>query len=105
MDNLLNRFANAFPLWVFLCSALALWHPPLFTWFSGPWITWGLGVIMLGMGITLTAEDFTRVLQFPSWVAAGVRPRPRPPNPSVYSSGGRSPARARRGLRKRRHTA
>ncbi len=72
MDNLLARFANAFPLWVFLCSALALWHPPLFTWFSGPWITWGLGVIMLGMGITLTAEDFTRVLQFPSWVAAGV---------------------------------
>lgn len=72
MDNLLARFANAFPLWVFLCSALAVWHPPLFTWFSGPWITWGLGVIMLGMGITLTAEDFTRVLQFPSWVAAGV---------------------------------
>ena len=72
MDNLLTRFANAFPLWVFACSALALWHPPLFTWFSGPWITWGLGVIMLGMGITLTAEDFTRVLQFPSWVAAGV---------------------------------
>lgn len=72
MDALLTRFANAFPLWVFACSALALWHPPLFTWFSGPWITWGLGVIMLGMGITLTAEDFTRVLQFPSWVAAGV---------------------------------
>jgi BASS family bile acid:Na+ symporter len=31
-----------------------------------------LGIIMLGMGITLTAEDFTRVLKFPSWVAAGV---------------------------------
>jgi BASS family bile acid:Na+ symporter len=72
MDNLLTRFANAFPFWVFSCSALALWHPEWFTWFSGPWITWGLGVIMLGMGITLTTEDFTRVLQFPSWVAAGV---------------------------------
>jgi BASS family bile acid:Na+ symporter len=72
MDNLLARFANAFPLWVFACSALALWQPSLFTWFSGPWITYGLGVIMLGMGITLTAEDFTRVLKFPSWVLAGM---------------------------------
>ena len=72
MDTLLNRFANAFPVWVLGCSGLALWHPELFTWFSGPWITYGLGVIMLGMGITLTLEDFTRVLTFPSWVAAGV---------------------------------
>ncbi len=72
MDNFLGRFANAFPFIVFGCSALALWHPALFTWFTGPWITYGLGIIMLGMGITLTAEDFTRVLKFPSWVFAGV---------------------------------
>ena len=72
MDTLLNRFANAFPVWVLGCSGLALWHPELFTWFSGPWITYGLGVIMLGMGITLTLDDFTRVLKFPSWVIAGV---------------------------------
>lgn len=72
MDNFLNRFANAFPFIVFGCSALALWHPVLFTWFSGPWITYGLGIIMLGMGITLQMEDFTRVLKFPSWVFAGV---------------------------------
>lgn len=69
---MLARFTNAFPLWVALCSALALWHPAWFTWFTGPWITYGLGVIMLGMGITLKLEDFTRVLQFPSWVAAGL---------------------------------
>ncbi len=72
MDNFLSRFANAFPFIVFSCSALALWNPALFTWFTGPWITYGLGVIMLGMGITLTTEDFTRVLKFPSWVFAGV---------------------------------
>ncbi len=29
-------------------------HPPIFTWFSGPLITAGLGFIMLGMGLTLT---------------------------------------------------
>lgn len=72
MQNLLDKFAGAFPLWVVLCSALALWQPALFVWFSGLWITLGLGVIMLGMGITLTAADFTRILQMPGWVIAGI---------------------------------
>lgn len=72
MDNLLQKFAGAFPLWVGLCSALALWHPDLFIWFSGLWITLGLGVIMLGMGITLTAEDFARIAQMPRWVLPGL---------------------------------
>lgn len=72
MNNFFDRFSNAFPMWVIGCSALALWQPTLFTWFSGLWITLGLGVIMLGMGITLRAEDFTRILRMPGWVAAGV---------------------------------
>jgi len=72
VNRFLTVFSNAFPFWVLLCSALALVHPAWFTWFSGAWITYGLGVIMLGMGITLTTEDFTRVLQFPSWVMAGI---------------------------------
>lgn len=72
MEKILSRFTSAFPLIVISCSALALWHPPLFTWFTGPFITYGLGVIMLGMGITLTAEDFTRIAKMPGWVVAGV---------------------------------
>lgn len=28
---------------------MALVHPPWLTWFRGPWIVWGLAVIMLGM--------------------------------------------------------
>jgi BASS family bile acid:Na+ symporter len=52
---------NAFPLWVLLASLLALWRPGLFTWFSGPLITGGLAVIMLGMGLTLELEDARRV--------------------------------------------
>jgi BASS family bile acid:Na+ symporter len=72
MKILLEKFASAFPLWVISCSVLALWQPSLFTWFSGIWITLGLGVIMLGMGITLTAQDFTRILQMPGWVLPGV---------------------------------
>ena len=62
----------AFPVWVTVASLLALWRPGLFTWFSGPLITYGLGVIMLGMGITLTADDFRRVLLAPRLVLLGV---------------------------------
>jgi len=72
LHKFFTAFANAFPAWVLIASALALWHPAWFTWFTGPWITYGLGVIMLGMGITLTTDDFTRVLAFPSWVMAGI---------------------------------
>lgn len=67
-----HRFASLFPVWVLGASLLALYDPSLFTWFRGPWITYGLGFIMLGMGITLTAADFTRVFQMPGWVVSGV---------------------------------
>jgi len=50
---------------------LALHEPAWFMWFSGPWIVWGLAVIMLGMGVTLTVEDFRRVLTMPKPVALG----------------------------------
>jgi bile acid:Na+ symporter, BASS family len=72
MRRTLDRLTNAFPLWVLAAVTVALVHPPAVTWFSGPLIVWGLAVIMLGMGITLTMEDFRRVARMPSAVAAGV---------------------------------
>ena len=57
---------------VSISAALALYHPPSFTWFSGPLITLGLGWIMLGMGITLQWKDFKDVARTPSWVLLGV---------------------------------
>jgi BASS family bile acid:Na+ symporter len=71
MPRLLNLLTNAFPLWVLAGGALALVHPPLFTWFRGPLIVWGLAVIMLGMGLTLSLEDFRGVLRMPRAVAMG----------------------------------
>ena len=71
MRRILNLLTNAFPLWVLLGAVLAMIHPPWVTWFHGPFIVWGLAVIMLGMGITLSVEDFRRVLQMPRAVAAG----------------------------------
>jgi BASS family bile acid:Na+ symporter len=68
----MQRFVTLFPLWVLVASLLSLYHPPLFTWFSGPLIPIGLGIIMLGMGITLQWEDFRRVGRMPGKVLLGV---------------------------------
>ena len=71
MTRLLDRLANAFPLWVLAACGLALIEPSLFTWFRGEAIVIGLAVIMLGMGITLSVDDFARVATRPAAVATG----------------------------------
>lgn len=71
MSRILERCANAFPLWVLAACAMALVKPGLFTWFRGDAIVVGLAVIMLGMGITLSLDDFARVATRPTTVAAG----------------------------------
>jgi len=71
MHRILDLAANAFPLWVLAACTLALVQPALFTWFRGDAIVVGLAVIMLGMGITLSVDDFARVATRPATVAAG----------------------------------
>jgi len=72
MSRIIAAATNLFPLWVVLAGALALLHPPWFSWFSGPLIVWGLALIMLGMGITLSIDDFRGVGRVPRAVLAGV---------------------------------
>jgi bile acid transporter len=67
----LSWFTNLYGVWICLSWVLAVWYPPLFTWFDGPWVTWALATIMLGMGLTLTPADFKRVWQMPRPVALG----------------------------------
>ncbi len=71
MARLLNLFTNLFPLWVLLACGAALFVPAWFTWFDKRWIPWGLAIIMLGMGVTLTVADFRRVLSMPRAIAVG----------------------------------
>jgi BASS family bile acid:Na+ symporter len=71
MRRLLLASADWFPAWVLGGALLALWKPELFTWFSGPWIVWGLAVVMLGMGITLNVSDFASVMRMPRTVGLG----------------------------------
>ena len=71
MHKTFEFLTNAFPLWIILGSTIALLEPMVFTWFSGSFITYGLGVIMLGMGLTLKPEDFKIVIKSPKWILTG----------------------------------
>ncbi|WP_299150050.1 bile acid:sodium symporter family protein [uncultured Acinetobacter sp.] len=62
---------KTFALWVILFSAIALMLPDLFVWLRA-YIPWMLGLIMFGMGMTMTLGDFKSVLQSPKAVAIGV---------------------------------
>lgn len=67
-------------MWTILGTVWAWFYPDHFTWFiTGDFpgtdirlINLGLGVIMLGMGITLSVDDFKAVLQRPWVVGLGV---------------------------------
>lgn len=57
--------------WVILGSAWGIYHPPTFAW-VGPLVPTLLGVVMFGMGMTLSVEDFAFALERPGIVIAGV---------------------------------
>ncbi len=77
---MIERATNLFALWTVLGVALAWFVPELFLWvvdgsfrpFGQSLVSVMLGVIMLGMGLTLSVKDFRRVLKLPRAVAAGV---------------------------------
>lgn len=66
-----NRWVQkTFALWVVLFSGIALWMPEAFVWLKA-YIPWMLGIIMFGMGMTMTAADFKGVMQSPKAVLIG----------------------------------
>lgn len=76
---MLARFVNLFWLWTLIGTGWAWIMPEHFTWFLGvipgtelKWVPVGLGIIMLGMGMTLTFADFREVLTMPKWIVLGV---------------------------------
>ena len=68
----LSRFVGkTFAVWVLLFAAAAFFAPEAFKWVL-PLIPWLLGVIMFGMGITLSPADFNILARHPKAVLAGV---------------------------------
>ena len=68
LSVVLTRFMGVI---IIAFSALALWQPWIFSWVA-PHISTMLGIIMLGMGMTLHWQDFSHVLQHPRDLGLGL---------------------------------
>jgi BASS family bile acid:Na+ symporter len=66
-----TKIAEWFSLWIVTGCLWAWWQPEVWLWFQ-PYIAIGLGVIMLGMGLTLRLTDFSEVFCMPKIIAVGV---------------------------------
>jgi BASS family bile acid:Na+ symporter len=71
LERLSMLAGNYFGLLVILFSTAGFFQPALFTW-SVPFIPLFLGIIMFGMGMTLTGDDFKVILIKPGAVIIGV---------------------------------
>lgn len=69
--GLMAWFTNLYPVWLVGGAVISLLRPSTFTWFTGPWISWAISIVMLGMGFTLTMDDFKRLLKAPGCLALG----------------------------------
>ncbi|MCK0154123.1 bile acid:sodium symporter family protein [Alcanivorax sp. S6407] len=68
---MIHRLTQLFPLWALLFSLLAWWQPQ---WLTGgkPAIVPLLMLIMFGMGLSLSWEDFRQALKRPGIIGLGV---------------------------------
>ncbi|EOQ87074.1 sodium Bile acid symporter family protein [Leptospira yanagawae serovar Saopaulo str. Sao Paulo = ATCC 700523] len=71
LGNLSKQIVNAFPLVLLGIAGLGFVSPEWIVWFKGAWITYSLGLIMLGMGLSLQVEDFLRIFRQPKPILIG----------------------------------
>jgi BASS family bile acid:Na+ symporter len=69
---MLQKLTLLFPLWMILSGLFALYAPETLASFNqGPLMVAVLACIMLGMGLTLSIDDFRRIARSPRAVAIG----------------------------------
>ncbi len=68
---MLERITRLFPLWAVIVSVIAFYSPATFSGIS-PHVTVLLALVMLTMGVTLSFDDFRRVITRPAPVLAGI---------------------------------
>jgi len=71
MQNIFKSVTGLFPLWALLLSAVAFYFPQTFVSLKSAIIPL-LALIMLSMGMTLTLDDFKRVLKKPKIILIGL---------------------------------
>lgn len=68
----IGQFASkTFLIWMLIASFIGFVMPSAFSSFT-PWIPYLLGVVMLGMGLSIRLEDFKIVFKYPKPVIIGV---------------------------------
>jgi len=67
---MIQQLTRLFPLWALLFSWLAWVQPQLFSGYAAAILPL-LALVMFGMGLTLTLQDFSRILAMPRIVALG----------------------------------
>jgi len=71
LERISTFTGNTFAIWVVLFGVIAFFYPEGFTWIA-PHISLLLGVIMFGMGLTLSLDDFKGILKAPKSVVVGI---------------------------------
>lgn len=71
LERVSNVAGNTFAIWVILFAILSFLMPSGFSWIA-PHVSLLLGIIMFGMGLTLTPRDFKSVFQAPKSVLIAV---------------------------------
>ena len=71
LERISTVAGNTFAIWIIIFATLAFFMPNGFSWIA-PHISLLLGIIMFGMGLTLTTDDFKRVVKAPKSVLIGV---------------------------------
>ncbi|MCF7530022.1 bile acid:sodium symporter family protein [Neisseria lisongii] len=71
LTQISHFIGKTFALWAALCAVVAFVSPELFKWVL-PYISFLLGVVMFGMGLTLTPADFKIITRHPKAVVIGV---------------------------------
>lgn len=71
LESISNFVGKTFAVWVILFAVLGYVMPDTFKQLT-PWIVSLLGIIMFGMGLTISGKDFQEVLRRPLDVGLGV---------------------------------
>lgn len=71
MKQCCRFLVNNMALFVLLIGVVGAVWPQLLTWI-GPYVGWLLGIVMFGMGMTLTVQDFKNVWRRPWEVLLGI---------------------------------
>ncbi|HQZ28035.1 MAG: bile acid:sodium symporter family protein [Verrucomicrobiales bacterium] len=71
MLRFFSWFNNLYPVWLIGLAVIAYFRPETMLWFDKSWIFWALAASMLGMGLTLSLDDFRRIGKMPGSVALG----------------------------------